>query len=230
MNFPDSIYKYPIHSCGVSGCRGIGNGKKPDLNRHSTFGECPYNLNFWKCDLSTTIPNRIKRNAVNESLNSHLWARFRTKTNPAMDRAQVSLQSALSPIQLASMTRKEVELFRRLQVSADFLLANQKSLAGLRNEWVERMKPTDLVTISAAAENPLRWSIDKVVKFITEIPNCSDLGGIFVEHEIDGSALLSLRQDDMIHRMGLSIGAAIKIHNRIVFLREECNANYIRYE
>lgn len=82
----------------------------------------------------------------------------------------------------------------------------------------------------AAAKNPLNWTKEEVAQFVSQLPNCSTLGSVFIGNDIDGFAFLALRKRDMIDVMGLSTGAAIKVFNRIVLLREECNTHYIRYQ
>lgn len=72
--------------------------------------------------------------------------------------------------------------------------------------------------------------MEEVANFVAQLPNSTDLARVFVDHEIDGLAFLALRQNDMTNYMGLSLGAAIKVFNRIVWLRGECNAKYIKYE
>lgn len=145
-------------------------------------------------------------------------------------KTQLSLQPLLNPAELAGMAPKDVEMFRRLQVSTSFLLSNAQKLSKEHNKWLNRIEPLKKAQISAARKNPLNWTIDEVVEFVTSLPNCSMVGTIFREHEIDGLAFLALRQNDMIDIMGLSLGSAIKIFNRIIWLREDCNAHYIRYD
>lgn len=128
------------------------------------------------------------------------------------------------------MSNKDVELFRRLQVSAAFLLENKKTLSDLRDKWIDRIQPSKTFKLWAIEENPLHWSMDKVAKFVGGIPNCSDWAPAFIDNEIDGWAFLALQQNDLMQNMGISLGAAIKIYNRIIGLREECNAHYIKYE
>lgn len=141
----------------------------------------------------------------------------------------MSLQPLLNPIELVSMSSRDVQMFRRLQVSANFLLGNRNKLTELHDQWFDRIKPLKSIQISSSAKNPLNWSCDEVVKFVSQINNCSTIATIFAEHEIDGLAFLQLRQNDMIDIMGLSLGSAIKISNHIVALQEECNTNYIQY-
>lgn len=226
----DFIYELAKSTCETKGCRGIGNGKQLDATTHSSLDECPYEILNWSADEMRA--NRIdrKHKSINAAFNIGAGPSHKVSVNPALEKVQVSLQKTLNPAELAAMSSKDVENFRRLQVSAQFLLANQKSLSDIRNQWMERLKPLRPVQVLAAKKNPLNWSVDEVVAFVSKVPNCSTLGQKFVEHEIDGLAFLSLRQSDMIDIMGLTVGSAIKIFNRIVFLREECNTHYIRYD
>ncbi|XP_031634280.1 uncharacterized protein LOC116347709 [Contarinia nasturtii] len=225
----DYIYEIAKNSCGTKGCRGIGNGKQLDTNTHSTLDECPYETINWSSEENR--PNRIdrKHKSINNAFNIGAGPSHKVSVNPAFEQVQVSLQKTLNPAELAAMSSKDVEIFRRLQVSSQFLLENRKTLSDMRDQWIERVKPLQMVQVLAAKKNPLNWSIDEVVTFVSNLPNCSSLGPKFIENEIDGLAFLSLRQSDMIDIMGLTVGSAIKIFNRIVLLREECNTHYIRY-
>lgn len=140
-----------------------------------------------------------------------------------------SLKTFLNPPELASMSPKDVALYRRLQVATRHLIDNSANLSILHDQWLEKLQPIASVQIQASIKNPLNWSVAEVADFVSQLPKCTQLGDIFVEHEIDGLAFLSLRQSDMTKRMGMSLGAAIKVFNRIVLLREECNAKYIQY-
>lgn len=214
------------------GCRGIGNAKRYELSTHSTLEECPYEWNNWSNVDSDVRPNRIdrKHKSFNSSFNIGAGPSRKPSVNPAFEKVQVSLQPTLNPAELAAMSSKDVEIFRRLQVSANFLLENRKVLSELRDQWIERMKPLQQVQIVAAAKNPMNWTKDEVAKFVSQLPNCFNLGSVFIENDIDGFAFLALRTRDMIDMMGLSTGAAIKVFNRIMLLREECNTHYIRYQ
>lgn len=162
---------------------------------------------------------------------SSVSSRSQVNYNPALNSTQTSLQSFFSPIQLTTMSPKQVELFRRLQVSAKILSENFNSLTKLRDHWINKMEPVRPIQISTSFKNPLNWSVTEVAIFVSQLPNCSIsmTGQVFIEHEIDGVAFLSLRQNDMVEIMGLSLGTALKVFNRILFLREECNAHYIQH-
>lgn len=232
MCFSDDIYSLPKSTCGTLGCRGIGNGKRPEVSTHSTLDECPYEESNWMAIDSDIRSNRIDRRykSVNRAFNIGAGPSRKISVNPAFEKVQVSLQPILNPTELAAMSSKEVEIFRRLQVSANFLLGNRKALAEIREQWIDRLTPLRSVQVLASAKNPLLWTTDEVAEFVSQLPNCSGVGETFIANDIDGLAFLSLRTDDMIDIMGLDFGTAIKVFNRIMLLREECNAHYIRYE
>lgn len=140
-----------------------------------------------------------------------------------------SFKPMLNPPELLNMPPRDVEMYRRLQVTTSHLLVNSANLSILHNKWLDKLRPLKHVIDLCNNKNPLNWTIKEVADFVVRLPNCSKLGKIFTAHEIDGLAFLSLRQSDMTQRMGLNLGASIKIFNRILFLREECNAKYIRY-
>lgn len=187
-------------------------------------------MSNWLCANLQTRPNRIeqrKNRAVPQSGSS--GGRIRVNRNPALTSAQISLQPALNPIELATMSPKRVQAFRRLQVSARHLIKNFDHLNQLRDHWINKIEPVQPVELSASLKNPLNWSVGEVASFVSQLPNCSMIGQTFIQHDIDGIAFLSLRRSDMVDIMGLSLGTAIKVFNRILFLREECNAHYIKY-
>lgn len=140
-----------------------------------------------------------------------------------------SHKALLDPPELKRMSPKEVELYRRLHVSARHLIDKSANLSILHDKWLEKLQPLKPVQILVDEKNPLNWTIREVADFVSKLPNGLPLGRVFVDHEIDGGAFLSLRQSDMMNHMGLSLGASIKVFNRIVLLREECNAKYIKY-
>ncbi|KAG8037319.1 hypothetical protein G9C98_005529 [Cotesia typhae] len=69
--------------------------------------------------------------------------------------------------------------------------------------------------------NPRRWSNEEVIKFISNVPNCKEVGSIFRKHSIDGEAFLMLTQEDLVSLLGLRLGPAIKLYNSIVLLRRK---------
>ncbi|KAM6985660.1 scm-like with four MBT domains protein 2 [Aplochiton taeniatus] len=62
--------------------------------------------------------------------------------------------------------------------------------------------------------NPLEWSVDDVVHFITST-DCASLAHIFQEQDIDGQALLLLTLPTVQECMDLKLGPAIKLCHQI---------------
>ncbi|XP_062339049.1 scm-like with four MBT domains protein 2 isoform X1 [Osmerus eperlanus] len=62
--------------------------------------------------------------------------------------------------------------------------------------------------------NPLEWSVDEVVSFITST-DCASLAKIFHEQDIDGQALLLLTLPTVQDCMDLKLGPAIKLCHQI---------------
>uniref|UniRef100_A0A8C6KSJ5 Scm like with four mbt domains 2 n=1 Tax=Nothobranchius furzeri TaxID=105023 RepID=A0A8C6KSJ5_NOTFU len=62
--------------------------------------------------------------------------------------------------------------------------------------------------------NPLGWSVDEVVQFITST-DCASLATVFREQDIDGQALLLLTLPTVQECMDLKLGPAIKLCHQI---------------
>jgi len=56
--------------------------------------------------------------------------------------------------------------------------------------------------------------VDEVCEFLRGIPGCEGYVETFTEHEIDGEALLTLGEDQMINVMKMKLGKVAKIKNR----------------
>ncbi|XP_056132938.1 scm-like with four MBT domains protein 2 isoform X2 [Lampris incognitus] len=75
--------------------------------------------------------------------------------------------------------------------------------------------------------NPLEWSVDEVVRFISST-DCASLANIFQEQDIDGQALLLLTLPTVQECMDLKLGPAIKLcHHiervKVAFYRQYAN-------
>ncbi|XP_022238632.1 polyhomeotic-like protein 2 isoform X3 [Limulus polyphemus] len=70
-------------------------------------------------------------------------------------------------------------------------------------------------------KNPLKWTVQEVYEFIRGLPGCSDYADEFRSQEIDGQALLLLKEDHLMSAMCMKLGPALKICARISTLKEE---------
>ncbi|TKS82201.1 Polyhomeotic-like protein 1 [Collichthys lucidus] len=67
---------------------------------------------------------------------------------------------------------------------------------------------------------PGQWSVEEVCRFISSLQGCEELAAQFLSQEIDGQALLLLREEHLISTMNIKLGPALKICASINTLRE----------
>lgn len=65
----------------------------------------------------------------------------------------------------------------------------------------------------------LKWSVAQVCDFIKNLPGCTDYAEDFRLQEIDGQALLLLKENHLVSAMGMKLGPALKIVNKIESMR-----------
>lgn len=70
-------------------------------------------------------------------------------------------------------------------------------------------------------KNPRSWTVQEVADYIQELPGCTDYAEEFRSQEIDGQALLLLKEDHLMTAMNIKLGPALKICAKINALREE---------
>ncbi|KAK3551362.1 hypothetical protein QTP70_016447 [Hemibagrus guttatus] len=68
--------------------------------------------------------------------------------------------------------------------------------------------------------SPAHWSVEEVCRFISSLQGCEDLAGHFLSQEIDGQALLLLKEEHLMSTMNIKLGPALKICASINSLRE----------
>ncbi|KAM6910280.1 polyhomeotic-like protein 1 [Xenentodon cancila] len=73
---------------------------------------------------------------------------------------------------------------------------------------------------SFLSATPSQWSVQEVCRFISSLQGCEELAAQFLSQEIDGQALLLLREDHLISTMNIKLGPALKICASINSLRE----------
>lgn len=73
---------------------------------------------------------------------------------------------------------------------------------------------------SFLSSTPAQWSVEEVCRFISSLQGCEELAAQFLSQEIDGQALLLLREDHLISTMNIKLGPALKICASINSLRD----------
>ncbi|XP_075395263.1 sex comb on midleg-like protein 1 isoform X2 [Tenrec ecaudatus] len=77
-------------------------------------------------------------------------------------------------------------------------------------------------------KDPSIWTVEDVIHYIRKVdPQIAlTLNDIFIQHEIDGRALLLLKSDTMMKYMGLKLGIAVKLCYYIERLKQD---NYLNH-
>lgn len=118
---------------------------------------------------------------------------------------------------------------KRLKTSKTFIEDYGPQLNYSFNLWKRNSKVLARATIDdAITDNPSQWSIENVHDYVNSITDDLDIAGKFQEQEIDGAAFLCLCQEDLTLLMGIKMGPAIKIYNRIMHLREEVQLKFTK--
>ncbi|KFP89496.1 PREDICTED: polyhomeotic-like protein 1 [Apaloderma vittatum] len=70
------------------------------------------------------------------------------------------------------------------------------------------------------SSNPSRWSVEEVYGFIASLQGCQEIAEEFRSQEIDGQALLLLKEEHLMSAMNIKLGPALKICAKINVLKE----------
>ncbi|XP_054911301.1 polyhomeotic-like protein 1 isoform X2 [Poeciliopsis prolifica] len=68
--------------------------------------------------------------------------------------------------------------------------------------------------------SPAQWTVEEVSQFISSLQGCEDLASQFLSQEIDGQALLLLKEEHLMSTMNIKLGPALKICAHINNLRD----------
>lgn len=66
----------------------------------------------------------------------------------------------------------------------------------------------------------LRYQVTDVYDFILNLPGCKEYAEEFRSQEIDGAALMLLKEDHLMSAMGMKLGPALKVYSKINALKD----------
>ncbi|XP_035696962.1 polyhomeotic-like protein 2 isoform X9 [Branchiostoma floridae] len=104
------------------------------------------------------------------------------------------------------------------QLSPRATLSSPSRIVNRHNSFGSTDTELDL---GPANPNPARWSVEEVWEFIRSLPGCSDFADEFRSQEIDGQALMLLKEDHLMSAMNMKLGPALKICARINSLKQD---------
>lgn len=68
--------------------------------------------------------------------------------------------------------------------------------------------------------DPAKWNVEDVYEFICSLTGCQEIADEFRSQEIDGQALMLLKEDHLMSTMNIKLGPALKIFARISMLKD----------
>ncbi|KAM3596201.1 uncharacterized protein V6R79_010232 [Siganus canaliculatus] len=80
--------------------------------------------------------------------------------------------------------------------------------------------PTENSAPGCLPPSPGQWSVEEVSQFISSLQGCEELAAQFLSQEIDGQALLLLKEEHLMSTMNIKLGPALKICAHINSLRD----------
>ncbi|XP_015917235.1 polyhomeotic-like protein 2 isoform X2 [Parasteatoda tepidariorum] len=93
--------------------------------------------------------------------------------------------------------------------------------ATAEQEIIEIQKADNSDFVPPSQKLPSSWSVQDVFEFIKDTPGCSDYADTFRSQEIDGQALLLLKEDHLMTMMCMKLGPAVKLISVINGIKEE---------
>uniref|UniRef100_A0A673JJG3 Polyhomeotic-like protein 2 n=1 Tax=Sinocyclocheilus rhinocerous TaxID=307959 RepID=A0A673JJG3_9TELE len=87
-------------------------------------------------------------------------------------------------------------------------------------ERFDHSRELPLLTQHFLASDPTKWNVEDVYEFIWSLPGCQEIAEEFRSQEIDGQALMLLKEDHLMSTMNIKLGPALKIFARISMLKD----------
>lgn len=160
----------------------------------------------------TTLENIKKQRALNGThKNSTLEAK--KKTPPSVQKHPVPVLSTPPSVLPAQAQSSQCSELSGYNPAPSPLLTPQR-LPTVRGS------DAALLTHSCLPSDPGKWNVDDVYEFICSLPGCLEIAEEFRCQEIDGQALLLLKEDHLMGTMNIKLGPALKIFAQINLLKD----------
>lgn len=167
------------------------------------------------------MPSILKPNKEKAGTNRRLLRKFKYKragTSPIKPKS--STRSCSMEDETAQKLKEEqIRISTALEYLDDFGPQYYKTEWNKQYRLLQQSKDAD--------ENPLNWSIEKVVENIIKICDNEEIASRFKEQEINGSALLDLSKEDLNILMNIKMGPSIKIFHFIEKLRNKVCQEFV---
>lgn len=108
-----------------------------------------------------------------------------------------------------------------LQSTDQIILSEPTSNGNTQKQQANQSRTDDTATTSDAKTNKkspedvAKWTVEEVYDFIRNLQECSTHADDFKSQEIDGQALLLLKEDNLVNVMEMKLGPAVKLVARV---------------
>ncbi|XP_038232853.1 polyhomeotic-like protein 2 isoform X2 [Dermochelys coriacea] len=175
--------------------------QKPGATAHGRRRTCKGALPVLSKDTKKQTPVSLSTGSVPLSVTASLQLN-RSQEDSSRCSDNSSYEEPLSPLSASSSTS------RRRQGERDLELPDMhmRDLVGIGHHFL----PSE----------PTKWNVEDVYEFIRSLPGCQEIAEEFRAQEIDGQALLLLKEDHLMSAMNIKLGPALKIYARISMLKD----------
>ncbi|NWT26567.1 PHC2 protein, partial [Cardinalis cardinalis] len=173
--------------------------QKPGAPPHGRRRSCKGTLPPLSKDSKKQPPGSVPAGSVTASLQLN-----HSQEDSSRCSDNSSYEEPLSPISASSSTSRRRQGERELELR-DMELP-ERDLPGLGHRFL----PSE----------PSKWNVEDVYEFIRSLPGCQEIAEEFRTQEIDGQALLLLKEDHLMSTMNIKLGPALKIYARINMLKD----------
>ncbi|EMP27724.1 Polyhomeotic-like protein 2 [Chelonia mydas] len=175
--------------------------QKPGAAAHGRRRTCKGALPVLSKDTKKQTPVSLSTGSVPLSVTASLQLN-RSQEDSCLCSDNSSYEEPLSPLSASSSTS------RRRQGERDLELPDMhmRDLVGIGHHFL----PSE----------PTKWNVEDVYEFIRSLPGCQEIAEEFRAQEIDGQALLLLKEDHLMSAMNIKLGPALKIYARISMLKD----------
>ncbi|XP_075762964.1 polyhomeotic-like protein 2 isoform X2 [Pelodiscus sinensis] len=175
--------------------------QKPGGAAHGRRRACKAALPVLSKDTKKQTPVSLSTGSVPLSVTASLQLN-RSQEDSSRCSDNSSYEEPLSPLSASSSTS------RRRQGERDLELPDMhmRDLVGIGHHFL----PSE----------PTKWNVEDVYEFIRSLPGCQEIAEEFRAQEIDGQALLLLKEDHLMSAMNIKLGPALKIYARISMLKD----------
>lgn len=157
-------------------------------------------------------------NSINMELNNSLTAPMVSVNTGMVERMQTD-NSIMSPSVPIVTTAPQLQMQQPPVLSS----SSSANIPAVISEAVTLAPQVAATAAPAAVEQQpqmANWTVSDVCEFIKNLPGCSDYVDDFEQQEIDGQALLLLKENHLVNAMGMKLGPALKIVAKVESMKE----------